>query len=105
LNAAACGCHGDRRVIQERLDGSVYQPGVNQGFITLDVYDNVRIQRCHHFGYAVRPAGMVGPGQHNIRTVRLQSLPDALVLGRDHYARDALRLHHPLIDMHNDRLS
>jgi len=64
---------------------AIDQPGVDERFVALDVDDMRSLWKCgERFGNAVGAGGMVWRGHHGTAAEGVDSVEDALVIGRDY---------------------
>ncbi len=92
-------------IFLHRCDDGVNRLGIDQRLVALYIDVNFSGNVRGDFGDAVGAAGMIATSHHRFTAKCLHGLQNPLVIGRDHYARDPLRLLRPLVNARNHRPS
>jgi len=101
-DAALKGGHQEGGVVEEGLSGGVDSGGVNQGFVPLNVDDDVGGGVRGGFGDAVGAGEVVGTGHDDFGAEGEGGIEDALVVGGDEEAGEGFGLGGALEDVLED---
>src|SRR6266850_1575091 len=95
---------GGHFVQLQRAGHSVYDGGVDQGFVTLNIDDGIALATSGNFRNAVRAAGMTGRGHFGAAEI-LCDLPNSSVVSSDDYFRKGAGLLTPFDDVLDERFA